>query len=89
MSKLTEIRNQYQGYVAAIEAVKKTNPGDVEVVYKGHDDPIDIRDDGIFIYRPGENQIVIRPRRCMDDNYVHINANDVPALIKALREFFE
>ncbi|MDR1318279.1 MAG: hypothetical protein LBJ90_01525 [Treponema sp.] len=89
MSKLTEIQNQYQGYVAASKAVLKTNPGDVEVVYKGHDDLIDIRDDGIFIYCPGENQIVIRPRRCMSDNCVRINADDIPALIKALREFFE
>jgi hypothetical protein len=89
MSRLTELKNQYQGYVAASEAVKKTNPGNVEVVYKGHDDPIDIRDDGIFIYRPGENQIVIYPRRCMGNNCACINADDVPALIKALREFIE
>jgi ABC-type tungstate transport system permease subunit len=89
MSKLTEIQNQYQGYVAACEAVAKTNPGDVEVVYKGHDDPFDTRDDGIFIYHPDKNQIVIHPRRCMYNEFVHINADDVPALIKALREFFE
>jgi hypothetical protein len=88
MSKLTEIQKQYQGYVAASEAVAKTNPGDVEVVYKQYDDPFDSRN-GIFIYHSSMNQITIKPRRGTYNESVRINANDIPALIKALREFFE
>jgi hypothetical protein len=86
MSKLAEIQNQYQGYVAAIEAVAKTNPGEVEVVYKKGNEP---HDDGIFIYYPEKEKIKITPRRCNSTDYVFINIDDVPALIKALREFFE
>jgi hypothetical protein len=88
MSRLTEIQNQYQGYVAASEAALKINPGNVEVVYKGQDDSYDNRDDGIFIYYPRENQIVIRSRRCMATS-ISIAVNDMPVLIKALREFTE
>jgi hypothetical protein len=88
MSRLTEIQNQYQGYAAASKAVEKTNPGEkVEVVYKG--DHNDRSNDGFFIYYPGRNQITIQPNRHRYDEIARINADDVPALIKALREFFE
>jgi hypothetical protein len=88
MSRLTEIQKQYQDYVAAKEVIEKTNPGEkVEVVYK--DGFNGGSDDGFFIYLPGKNQIVIQPMRCMYDKFIRINADEVPALIKALREFFE
>jgi hypothetical protein len=85
MSRLTEVQKQYQGYVAAREAVKKTDPGTVEVVYKSGGRT----EDGVFIYDPRENKITVRPKRYMYENYINIDVTDVPALIKALREFFE
>jgi hypothetical protein len=87
MSRLTEIQNQYQSYIAACEVAKKSHPGDVEVVYKNGFNGGS--DDGIFIYRPHENHIVIYPRRCVISEKCAIYASDVPALIKALRDFFE
>jgi hypothetical protein len=88
MSRLTEIQNQYQGYIAAVEAARKTNPGDVvEVVYK-ESRYLSNCDDGFFTYIPRTNEIIIRPGRGTNAA-VSINADDVPALIKALREFFE
>jgi hypothetical protein len=89
-SRLTEIRNQYQGYIAAREAVEKTNPGTVKVVYKEDDPEAQYPEgiDGFFIYDPRENKITIHPKSCSID-CVKIDADDVPALIKALREFFE
>jgi hypothetical protein len=86
MSKLTEIQKQYRGYVAAKEAVQKTDPGDVEMVYKNDS----VRShDGLFIYSSKEDRIKLVPRRCDTGDYVYINAGDIPALIKALREFSE
>jgi hypothetical protein len=86
MSRLTELKNQYEGYVAASEAVKKTDPGIVEVVYCNCAN----RDgEGFFRYYPEKNNIEIIPHRSYGRDSVRINANDVPALIKALREFFE
>jgi hypothetical protein len=85
MSKLTEIQDRYRGYLAASEAVKKTNPGKVEVVYKKEA----YCEEGVFVYWPGDNDILIYPRRGDNNNRIRINADDVPALIKALREFFE
>jgi hypothetical protein len=88
MSKLTEIQNQYQGYRADIAAAIATDPGDVEVVYKRGGDPSNGDADGIFVYVSREDKIVIRPSRA-SASAASIDANDVPALIKALREFFE
>jgi hypothetical protein len=88
MSRFTEIQNQYQGYVAASKAVEKTRPGRVEAVYKESNDN-NSGNDGIFVYYPETDIIEIAPRRCMGSDFVHIKADDVPALIKALREFFE
>jgi hypothetical protein len=88
MSKHTEIQNQYQGFVAAQEAVAKTNPGKIEVVFKkGEGD----RFDGLFIYDPEKNNVLIAPERgpYAENRCVCINAKDIPALIKALRDFFE
>jgi hypothetical protein len=86
MKKLTEMQKQYQGYAAAIESVKKTDPGDVEVVYKeaGY-----AGDEGIFIYNSREDRVEIKPRRGSTSDYVWIEAGDLPALVKALREFIE
>jgi ATP-dependent RNA circularization protein (DNA/RNA ligase family) len=79
MSKLTEIQNQYQGYVAAAEAVRKTNPGTVRVNYT------EDGSDGYFIYDPKENKIVVY--------YLYssmtLDPKNIPDLIKALREFIE
>jgi hypothetical protein len=89
MSRLTEIQNQYQEYVLASELARQTNPGEVEVVYKESGNLSGKNGtDGIFTYIPRENRIVIRPRRD-SASAVPIDADDVPALIKALREFFE
>jgi hypothetical protein len=88
MSRLTEIQDQYQSYIATMKEAEKINPGEkVEVVYK--DGLNGGSDEGLFIYHPGRNQIVIQPRRCMYGESVCINVDDAPALIKALREFFE
>jgi hypothetical protein len=86
MSKLTEIQNQYQGYVAASEAVKKTDPGNVEVVYKERGNP---SYNGIFIYYPQEDKIEILPERWRTGSGISLGVNEAFALIKALREFFE
>jgi hypothetical protein len=88
MSKHTEIQNQYKGFVAAQEAVAKTNPGKVEVVYKKGEGDF-ARFDGLFIYDPTENKIVIRPERTFSNECVCVDAEDIPALITALRDFFE
>jgi hypothetical protein len=90
MSKHTEIQNQYQGFVAAQEAVAKTNPGKIEVVYKKGEGDFD-RFDGLFIYDPEKNNVLIAPERgpYAEIPCVCINAKDIPAFIKALRDFFE
>jgi hypothetical protein len=49
MSKYSEIQNQYKGFVAAEQAAKEMNPGEVEVVYKS-DATNDHGYDGLFIY---------------------------------------
>jgi hypothetical protein len=85
MSRLTEIQNQYKGYVAAKEAVKKTNPGTIKVVYKT---PGGRTGEGFFIYDPEDDNIEITPDG-MSGRHLDIDANDVLLLIKALREFFE
>jgi hypothetical protein len=86
MSKLTAIQNQYQGYVAASEAIAKINPGEVEVIYKKGNDR---SDDGFFTYHPQKDRISLCPFRGSIREYVSINVNDIPALIRALREFTE
>jgi hypothetical protein len=86
MSKLKEMQEQYQGYVAARDAVDKIKPK-VEVVYKKHHENCDY--DGVFVYEPENDRIVIRPARGDYRNWVHISSEDVPALIKALQEFIE
>ena len=86
MSKYSEIQNQYKGFVAAQEAVAKTNPGNVGVVYKKSDS---FSEEGVFIYNPEKDRITIRPCRNDSSDYVDVNAEDIPDLIKALREFFE
>jgi hypothetical protein len=85
MSRHSEIKDQYAGYAAALEAVKKTNPGKVSVVYK---EKTDNRYEGLFIYDSENETIRIMPRGRNND-YVDIEAAGIPALIKALREFFE
>jgi hypothetical protein len=87
MSKLDDLQKQYQGYVAASEAVKKTDPGEVEVVYKNDS----VRTyDGFFVYSSEKDNIKIVPQRyCENSDYVYIDADDLPALVKALREFIE
>jgi L-amino acid N-acyltransferase YncA len=86
MSKLTEIQKQYRGYIAAKEAGENTKPKTVEVVYKEAENH---QHDGVFIYDASENQIEIFPHRCSCRNSVQIDSNDLPALVKALREFIE
>ncbi|GMO39920.1 MAG: hypothetical protein Pg6C_00600 [Treponemataceae bacterium] len=85
MSKHTEIQNQYKGYVAALEAVKKTNPHNVGVVYRER--TVD-RNEGIFVYDPEKDIVRIMPCGKNGED-VSIESADIPALIKALREFFE
>jgi hypothetical protein len=87
MSKHTEIQNQYKGFVAAEQAAKEMNPGEVEVVYKS-DETNNHGYDGLFIYNPEKDLITIKPLRQGCD-HICIHADDIPALIKALREFFE
>jgi hypothetical protein len=86
MSRLDEIQKRYQGYVAAREAVKKTDPGEVKVVYKENEDG-NRANDGIFVYHPESKLIAIYSRR--NGNFISIKADDLPALVKALREFIE
>jgi hypothetical protein len=90
MSRLTKIRDQYQGYVAAREAVEKTAPGAVEVVYKEGDPEMQDKAvlEGFFIYSPSRNKITIHPTR-RAAAYIEIDVDDIPALVKALREFIE
>jgi hypothetical protein len=85
MSRFTELKNQRQAYVTISEMAKKFDPEEVEVVYK-HDGNRD--NDGRFIYSPRGNDIAIIPQR-WNGSRVSIDADEVPALIKALREFFE
>jgi hypothetical protein len=87
MSRLQEIQNQYQGYVAARNVVEKTDPKDVEVVYKSHGNYS--ADESLFIYSSKEDHIKIKPRRGNVSNYICIETKDIPPLIKALREFVE
>jgi hypothetical protein len=84
MSRFTEIQNQYQGYVAAKEAVKKTDPGIAGVVDKKDGGSRD----GAFYYDPGKDIITIFPNGHYASS-INISSGDMPAFIKALREFFE
>jgi hypothetical protein len=88
MSKLTEIQTQYQGYVAAKEAVEMTRPEEVEVVYK-NDENGDPRYNGIVVYDPRNNTVIIRSQCFNITSGINIKPEDIPALIKALREFIE
>jgi hypothetical protein len=81
------IQNQYQDYVAAKDVAEKIDPGNKEVVYKS--DGNNSAEDGLFIYSSKEDHIKIMPRRCIVSDYVCVSAKDIPALIKALREFVE
>jgi hypothetical protein len=88
MSRFTEIQKQYQGYVAAKEAVERTHPEKWEAVYKnGQDGHSGF--DGIIIYDPNKNIIIIRPQRFNTTSGIEINPEDIPALIEALRELVE
>jgi hypothetical protein len=91
MSRLTEIQNQYQGFVAAYKAAEETRPNPIEVIYKEAaclNGSLVKDTEGYFLYNPKENQIEIVPIR-EEGRRIYLNADDVPALIKALREFFE
>jgi hypothetical protein len=90
MSRYTEIQNQYEDFVAAKEAADAIKPGTVEVVYKKGEGDFD-RFDGLFIYDPEKNNVLITPERGLyiGGRCACINAKDIPALIKALRDFFE
>lgn len=87
MSGYSTIKNQYEGYIAARKAVAKTNPGKVEIVYK--QDPGNHLYDSYFAFDPEDDRITIHPQRNNSGYYVNINAEDIPGLIKALRDFFE
>jgi hypothetical protein len=85
MSKCAEIQDQYRSFAAAREAVAKTNPGKVSVIYKERTDNCH---EGLFIYDPEENTLRIIPNG-RNNADVYIKAADIPAFIKALRDFFE
>jgi hypothetical protein len=75
MSKFTEVQNQYQGYLAAIEAAEKAKPVSMAETYES----------GSFVYDPDVDRITIYYQK----NQLTFNAEDMPALIKALRDFFD
>jgi hypothetical protein len=86
LSKVSDIQKKYRGYVAATTAIRATKPEDVEVVYKVDKERPNY--EGLIVYEPERGQIRIQPERG-NNSYSFVPTDDVPALIKALREMFE
>jgi hypothetical protein len=86
LSKASDIQQKYKGYVAAYEAIQGTLPKDVEVVYKSGGQYT--RYDGLIVYEPQKDRVKINPERG-NNNYIFVPAEDIPALMNALREMFE
>jgi hypothetical protein len=80
------MQEQYRNYITAKREIEKAHPGMAEMVYKTEGGSN--VNDGFFVYSPESNQIAIHPKRCLASS-ANIAVEDVPALIKALREFFE
>jgi hypothetical protein len=88
MSEHHEIQKSRDAYLAAREAAERIRPSPVEVVYKKGACPVL---DGLFIYDPETGSVLIaraRGNRAKPDG-INIDAEDIPALIRALRDFFE
>ena len=86
MSKFTDIKKQYDDFVAVWEAVEKNKPGTVEIVYRKY--PGSEFYDSLFVFDPEKDHITIRPQR-NNISHVNIDVKDIPSLIEALRDFFE
>jgi archaellum component FlaF (FlaF/FlaG flagellin family) len=89
MSKFTDIQDQYKCYVVAKSAVEKTKPNIEKVVYANHETVnLNSTDNGFFIYYPEKGCIELASTGKYSSG-IAIAIEDIPALIKALRDFFE
>jgi hypothetical protein len=86
MSKISEIKAQYEYYLAALEATKEFDPDDLEVVYKKGERYFG--DDGYILFDPRNDVVKIFSRRSTHKS-VDIDFKDVPALAKSLWGFVE
>jgi hypothetical protein len=86
MSKVQELRDRYEGYVAAQKAVEKTRPNRATVQIKRIPYLEDNDRIGEVIYSPEHDTICIDIQNC---NKSIIRAKDVPFLISALKELTE